>query len=86
MALGVFVATGKQLIKEGHFNTITHHFLVSGHTYLPSDRDFPLIEKRHRKYAPEVYSPEGWYKIIRESNTKNPFLVTVMEQDDFFYI
>lgn len=48
-----------QLVKEKKFKTITHHFLVSGHTHLPPDRDFALIEKRHRKYAPEIYSPEG---------------------------
>lgn len=73
-----------QLVKEKRFTTITHHFLVTGHTHLPSDRDFALIEKRHRKYAPEVYSPEGWHKIIKDANSKNPFKVTVMEQEDFF--
>nr|CAI5820481.1 unnamed protein product [Callosobruchus analis] len=44
-----------QLEKENRFKNITHHFLVSGHAHLPSDRDFALIEKRHRKYAPEIY-------------------------------
>ncbi|CAH2002700.1 unnamed protein product [Acanthoscelides obtectus] len=72
-----------QLVKEKWFKTITHHFLVTGHTHLPSDRDFALIEKRHRKYAPEVYSPEGWHKIIKDANNKNPFKVTVMQQEDF---
>jgi hypothetical protein len=57
---------------------------MSGHTHLPSDRDFALIEKRQRKYAPIVYSPEEWHKIIRESNKKKtPFEVTVMQQSDF---
>lgn len=79
----LLVSLWLQLVKERKFNTITHHFLVSGHTHLPSDRDFALIEKRHRKYAPEIYSPEGWYKIIKESNTKTPFVVTIMEQEDF---
>lgn len=79
----LMVSLWLQLVKERKFNTITHHFLVSGHTHLPSDRDFALIEKRHRKYAPEVYSPEGWYKVIKESNTKTPFVVTVMDQEDF---
>lgn len=72
-----------QLVKEQKFKTITHHFLVSGHTHLPSDRDFALIEKRHRKYAPLVYSPEEWQNIIKESNKKRPFNLTVMEQEDF---
>lgn len=72
-----------QLVKEKMFKTITHHFLISGHTHLPSDKDFALIEKRHRKYAPEVYSPENWHKIIKDANSKNPFKVTFMKQDDF---
>lgn len=72
-----------QLIKEKKFKSITHHFLVSGHTHLPSDRDFALIEKRHRKYAPIIYSPEGWYEVIKEANRKMPFVVTIMEQKDF---
>lgn len=73
-----------QLVKEKWFKTITHHFLVTGHTHLPSDRDFALIEKRQRKYAPEIYSPEGWHKIIKDANHRNPFKVTVMQQEDFF--
>ncbi|CAH0564506.1 unnamed protein product [Brassicogethes aeneus] len=73
-----------QLVKENRFKSITHHFLISGHTHLPSDRDFALIEKRHRKYAPVIYSPEGWYSVVREANSKSPFIVTVMEPDDFF--
>lgn len=72
-----------QLVKEGRFKTITHHFLVSGHTHLPSDRDFALIEKRHKKYSPQIYSPEGWHNVIKEANKKTPFVVTVMEQADF---
>lgn len=72
-----------QLVKENKFKTITHHFLVSGHTHLPSDRDFALIEKRHRRYAPQVFCPNEWYDIIRRSNKKTPFAVTVMTQKDF---
>lgn len=72
-----------QLVKENKFKTITHYFLVSGHTHLPSDRDFALIEKCHRKYAPQVFSPNEWYNIICKSNKKTPFTVTVMKQEDF---
>lgn len=39
------------------FRTIEHRFLISGHTYLPCDRDFALIEK-HKKYLGQIYSPE----------------------------
>ncbi|CAG9769724.1 unnamed protein product [Ceutorhynchus assimilis] len=80
----LLMAFGLQLVEEKRFKTITHRFLVSGHTHLPSDRDFALIEKRHRKYAPEIYSPEGWHKIIKDANSKNSFNVTVMKQNNFF--
>lgn len=80
----LLIALWLQLINENKFKTITHHFLVSGHTHLPSDRDFALIEKRHRKYAPQVFSPTEWFDIICKSNKKSPFAVTVMKQPDFF--
>lgn len=38
-----------QMIREGLFEKIEHRFLVSGHTFLPSDRDFALIEKYKKK-------------------------------------
>lgn len=41
---------------ENKFNSISHH-PVSGHIQLPSDCNFELIENRHRKYGPEMYSP-----------------------------
>ena len=62
-----------QLVKEKKFKSITHNFLISGHTHLPSDRDFALIEKCHRKYAPQIYSPGEWHDIISKANRKTPF-------------
>lgn len=34
----LLIALWLQLINENKFKTITHHFLVSGHTHLASDR------------------------------------------------
>ena len=65
------------------FKSITHNFLINGHTHLPSDRDFVLIEKRHRKYAPQIYSPGEWHDIISKANRKTPFEVTDMRQTVF---
>lgn len=73
-----------QLVKEKKFRKITHHFLLSGHSVMPSDRDFALIKKRQRHRAPVIYSPEGWLDIIEKANKKNPFVVTKMTQKDFF--
>jgi hypothetical protein len=42
---------------------IHHKFLVSGHSFLPCDRDFRVIEKQ-KKYHPEVYIPNDWITVI----------------------
>lgn len=55
----------------------------SGHTHLPSDRDFALIEK-HKKYIMQVFSPEEWFDIVKKSNRKHPFEVLEMSQEDFY--
>ena len=79
----LLMALRLQLVKEKKFKSITHNFLISGHTHLPSDRDFALIEKRHRKYAPQIYSPGEWHDIVSKANRKTPFEVTDMRQTDF---
>ncbi|CAH1103862.1 unnamed protein product [Psylliodes chrysocephalus] len=64
------------------FKSIEHRFLVSGHTYLPCDRDFAQIEK-HKRYLRQMYCPEDWFEAVRKSKRANPFEVIVMEQKDF---
>ena len=80
------LATDGSLVTVGKrekFKSITYNFLISGHTHLPSDRDFALIEKRLRKYAPQIYSSGEWHDIISKANRKTPFEVTDMRQTDF---
>lgn len=72
-----------QLVREKVFKTIEHRFMVSGHSHLPSDRDFAVIEK-HKKYIKQVYCPDEWFDIVRKSNRKNPFNVVIMNQDEFY--
>lgn len=71
-----------QLVREKKYKTIEHRFLVSGHTYLPSDRDFAVIE-RHKKYLRQVYCPQQWYEAVSRSKRVNPFNVVVMKQENF---
>lgn len=71
-----------QLVRENRYNAIEHRFLVSGHTYLPSDRDFAVIEK-HKKFLKQIYCPEQWYEAVSKSRRINPFTVIVMRQEDF---
>ena len=54
---------------------------MSGHTFLENDRDFPQIEKR--KKSAVVYLPGDWSNIVGETNLRNPFIVTEMQQENF---
>ncbi|CAG9763534.1 unnamed protein product [Ceutorhynchus assimilis] len=78
----LIMALWLQLVREKKFKSIEHRFLVSGHTYLPCDRDFAQIEK-HKRYLRQIYCPEDWYEAVRKSKRANPFEVIVMEQKDF---
>ena len=47
------------IVAEYSFKTIDHKFMVSGHSYLPNDRDFGSIEIAWKKTA-HIYVPEDW--------------------------
>lgn len=63
--------------------TIDHKFLVSGHSYLPNDQDFGLIEKNKKHYK-NIYVPSNWVQVVSETRKRKPFNVVVMTQSDFF--
>lgn len=56
--------------------------MVSGHSYLPNDRDFSSIEGAKRK-TQVVYLPSEWYNLVRTCRRNNPFEVLEMESEDF---
>lgn len=62
----VIMALWLMLVRTTKFKTIEHKFLISGHTHLPSDRDFASIENRQRKYAQQVFSPDEWKLLMRD--------------------
>lgn len=76
------VCLWQQLVKENIFQTVEHRFLVVGHTHLPSDRDFAVIEKYKRHYLKQVYAPEDWYRAVEKAKRINPFKVIVIQQKD----
>lgn len=41
----VLISLWQQLVNEEIFKSIEYRYLVVGHTHLPSDRDFAVIEK-----------------------------------------
>ena len=61
----------ESLIWCKRFTRIDHKFLVRGHTYLPCDRDFALIEKR--KPSAIVNLPGDWEDCIKEARPSKPF-------------
>lgn len=62
-----FTITGLWMytIDCGWFEEIEHTFLVPGHTFLPCDADFGIIEKVKRK-TQVVYVPGQWADLIGE--------------------
>ena len=64
------------------FDEIEHKFPVPGHSFLNSDRDFAVIEKKKRE-VPAIYNPEGWYKLVEGARVKKPFRVVRMTRDKF---
>lgn len=61
--------------------TIDHKFMVSGHSFLPNDRDFGVIEQYAKNRI--KYVPDDWYSIIRRCKTRKPFQLCQMEKTDF---
>ena len=62
---------------------IDHKFLVSGHSYLPCDQDFGLVEKQ-KKLFPNIFIPEHWNNVILAARKKKPFKIICMNKRDFF--
>ena len=77
----VMVCFWSWLIVRGMFSRIDHKFLVRGHTYLPCDRDFALIEKK--KNSAKVYVPDDWDDVIKQSRPSNPFHIQKMSKEKF---
>lgn len=67
------------------YKLVDHKFMISGHSYLPNDRDFGSIEKANRK-TQHVFVPDDWCSQIENARHKNPFAVTKMSTSDFFSI
>lgn len=62
------------------FSVTKHYFLISGHTFLPSDCDFVKIERKQKLY-PLIYDISGWKKILQDSGKKNKIRVNDMAQN-----
>lgn len=57
---------------------IHHQYPEPGHSFLPCDRSFGLIEKNKRKKE-RIYLPSEWIKLVEQTSKK--FKVVPVEQD-----
>lgn len=68
------------LVAMGVYEQVEPKFLVSGHTYLPCDRDFAQIEKRKR--VTKAFTPDNIKDMIKNACHKNPFKAFTMQSED----
>lgn len=71
-----------RLIHSGGFDNIEHYFLISGHSYLPCDRDFGFLEGKLKGLP--VYTTDHYVELMRSCRDNNPFKVVEMGSTDFF--
>lgn len=69
------------LVVIGLFDQIEHKFLSSGHSFLPCDRDFALIEKR--KKCCKAFVPSELKDVVLSSTHNRKFEVLEMSQNKF---
>lgn len=69
------------LIQQGYFSEVHQKFMVTGHSFLPCDRDFALIERQRKIKKATV--PDDWKYIISSAKLAKPFLINEMTQDKF---
>ena len=67
---------------EFKYTVVDHKFMISGHSYLPNDRDFGSIENANRR-TQHVFVPEEWCTLVERARSKNPFQVVRMKQENF---
>ncbi|CAG9773484.1 unnamed protein product [Ceutorhynchus assimilis] len=63
-------------------NTLDLKFLVSGHSFLPNDADFGVVEKASRKHS-QIHGPEDWIDIVKGAKRTRPFQVFQMKRTEF---
>lgn len=63
-------------------SSIYHKFLVSGHSYLPNDADFGVIESKAKKKE-FIYGPKDWINLVATAKKTNPFKVIEMKREEF---
>lgn len=75
------IALLQHLVINKYFTTVEQKFMTTGHSFLPCDRDFAMIEKA--KKGKTVYVPFHFVEIIANAKDSNQFEVNIMDTSDF---
>lgn len=70
---------------ESNIDIIDHKFLLSGHSYLPNDADFGIIEMALRKKN-FLYTPQDYYDVITQCRKHDKFILHEMKRENFVSI
>ncbi|XP_076035920.1 uncharacterized protein LOC143021926 isoform X2 [Oratosquilla oratoria] len=68
-------------IHSGHLESIQHYFMVTGHSYLPCNHDFELIELKVHPVS--VFSTPHYIHLIEKANRVHPFRVIEVKREFF---
>ncbi|KAJ8898357.1 hypothetical protein PR048_003717 [Dryococelus australis] len=66
------------------FSTLTHKFMVPGHTHYKCDYDHSAIERQKKKTPVEIAHPRDWYQLVRSTSHTNKFDVYEIKSGDFY--
>lgn len=68
-------------IHANRLESIQHYFMIPGHSYLPCDRDFGVIELKIRPVS--VFTTDHYSELIKKANRVHPFIVIDVTRDFF---
>lgn len=64
-------------------DTIDLKFMIPGHSFLPNDTEFGIIERASKKHG-TINVPDDWYNIIKTAKKKKPqFEVVQLQREEF---
>ena len=74
-----------QQIQKKLLNRVEFSFLVSGHSFLPCDRTFGVIEKMYRRHS-YICSTQKYTHLLQSAGKKKKFDVFEMRREHFYDI
>ncbi|CAG7678363.1 unnamed protein product [Allacma fusca] len=77
------VSLFKYLTLRGYFTVVNQKFLVTGHSFLPCDRHFAVVERYAKYKRSSIKVPSDWMRVIVNSRPQSPFPITKLTYKDF---